>query len=106
MALRLTVEPQCERESTTAQMRHHTALTAAAFVFGAEHEELRVALRLPRCKPVFVRLEAVLRKMMLGVEELARSEADPRMFFRLERGQTPRQVFASAPDVVNRERAR
>src|ERR1035441_10673234 len=78
IALCLPVEPQLERESVAAEMRHHQALTTAAFVFGAEHEELRVALRLPRCKPVVVRVEAVLAKMMLSVEQLARAEANTR----------------------------
>jgi hypothetical protein len=53
-------------------MRHHAALTTAAFVFRAEHEELRVALRLPPCKPVVLRVEAVLAKMMPSVEQLPR----------------------------------
>jgi len=77
-------------------MRHHAALTAAALILRAEHEELCVALRAPRRPPRCVRiglraLEAVLRQMM---------------FFGLQRRQPPRQIGAPALDVVDLERAR
>src|SRR5450755_577955 len=54
-------------------MRQHTALTTAALVFRAEHEELRVALGLPRYKPV-TSLPGFRRRPSMRASRRARAE--------------------------------
>src|SRR5450755_3691698 len=53
-----------------------------------------------------MRVEAVVVKMMLGVEKFARSEADVRRAFGLQRRESAGQIFAAARDIVNLERER
>src|SRR5450755_680803 len=53
-----------------------------------------------------MRVEAVVVKMMLGVEKFARSEADVRRAFGLQLRESAGQIFAAARDIVNLERER